>query len=263
MNTANKIVPNESLIKAPDHYPAMPRVIAHFQPQAWVSDNAMNIDGECDLDVTERLLSMPLQDIYQLADDDYLSDELVAGLTEHSGPHYVTVTESVLAFFGVDSLEDITEAMMTKKWLQYRYSTTQHGKLHNVHIFAVVRVEVRNVEAQSHVEAIIQAEAMENLHVRLNRGNDQEYTEEITCFLVDEHDETGVINSVWYGNDGVRPLWKQEETPPLKSYSAKLFQNDDASEVTEFCCEAEDIVHASEQAVNAYPGCTIVLLQLV
>ncbi|MBF6650008.1 hypothetical protein [Methylobacter sp. BlB1] len=96
-------------------YVVLRRVIARFQPQAWVHDTAMNIDGDCDLDVTDRLLDLPLKDILMLEDDDYPSDELVYGLTEHVGPHYVEVKDSILEFFAVEKLTDITEEMLLEK----------------------------------------------------------------------------------------------------------------------------------------------------
>jgi L-fucose mutarotase/ribose pyranase (RbsD/FucU family) len=96
-------------------YAVLRRVIARFQPQAWVNDTAINIDGARDLDVTDRLLDLPLKDILMLEDDDYPSDELVYGLTDHVGPHYVEVKDSILEFFAVDKLADITEEMLVEK----------------------------------------------------------------------------------------------------------------------------------------------------
>lgn len=96
-------------------YVVLRRVIARFQPQSWMHDTALNIDGACDLDVTDRLLDLPLKDILMLEDDDYPSDELVYGLTEHVGPHYVEVKDSILEFFAVEKLTDITEEMLLEK----------------------------------------------------------------------------------------------------------------------------------------------------
>ncbi len=96
-------------------YQVFRRVIAHFQPQAWINDTATNIDGACDIDVTDQLLEMSLKDILFLEDDDYPSDELVYGLTDHVGPHFVEVKDSVLEFFGVERLVDITEEMLFEK----------------------------------------------------------------------------------------------------------------------------------------------------
>lgn len=129
------------------------RVIAHFQPQAWVHDTAMDIDGACDLDVTGRVLALSAEVIHQLEDDDYPSDELVYGLTDHVGPHYVSVKESILEFFGVDRLVDITEEMLIEKRLLYTVPSSSNGvKKHNVHIYAIVRVKVCDIEAESHAD---------------------------------------------------------------------------------------------------------------
>ena len=169
------------------NYLVLRRVIARFQPQAWVNDTAMNIDGACDLDVTDRLLAMPLKHIHLLEDDDYPSDELVHGLTDHVGPHYVEVKDSILEFFAVERLADITEKILAEQRLHYAaQSSSERGKLHNVHIYAIVRVKVSNVEAENHAEAIKKAEDMIDLNGLFNRGSDQEFADDIDCFLVDE-----------------------------------------------------------------------------
>lgn len=169
------------------NYVVLRRVIARFQPQAWVNDTAMNIDGVCDLDVTDRLLAMSLKHIHLLEDDDYPSDKLVHGLTDHVGPHYVEVKDSILEFFAVEKLTDITEAMLAEQRLHYAaQSSSENVKLHNVHIYAIVRVKVSNVEAENHAEAIKKAEDMIDLNGLFNRGSDQEFADDIDCFLVDE-----------------------------------------------------------------------------
>ncbi|MEQ1560614.1 MAG: hypothetical protein ABL933_16965 [Methyloglobulus sp.] len=246
------------------HYQVIRRVIAHFQPQAWIKGYALDVDGDCDIDVTDRLLQMSLADIHDLDDDNYQSDELVYGMTDHVGPHYVTVKDSVLEFFGVDTMIDITEDMLVEKRLEYApQPSSPNGKLHNVHIYAVVRVEVRNVEAENHPEAIKKAEEKAGLHHRLTRGNDQEYAEDIDCFLVDEHGDEGFANSCWYGKDGLTPLQKNNGNPlELHPTVVTIIESKDNNSTLIFECQAEDISHAIEQAKNAYPNGNIVAAML-
>jgi len=188
------------------------RVIAHFQPQAWVHDTAMDIDGACDLDVTDRVLALSAEVIHQLEDNDYPSDELVYGLTDHVGPHYVSVKESILEFFGVDRLVDITEEILVEKRLLYTVPSSSNGvKKHNVHIYAIVRVKVCDIEAESHADAIQKAEVLVDLNALFNKGADQEFADDIDCFLVDEIGDEDYGNSRWYEKDGVTPMAQSQD----------------------------------------------------
>lgn len=53
------------------------RILATFQPQAWQRDYAVDIDGRCEVDVTDKVLSLALDEIIGLDDDDYDTDDLV------------------------------------------------------------------------------------------------------------------------------------------------------------------------------------------
>ncbi|KVV40961.1 hypothetical protein WT27_13650 [Burkholderia territorii] len=89
------------------------RIMAAFQPQAWVNDHAMDIDHRTDVDVTDKVLSLPLDTIHRLADDDYDTDDLVdLQALGHNGPFYVEVSKQVCEFFGVAELSDVTEDML-------------------------------------------------------------------------------------------------------------------------------------------------------
>jgi hypothetical protein len=198
------------------NYLVLRRVIARFQPQAWVNDTAMNIDGVCDLDVTDRLLAMSLKHIHLLENDDYPSDELVHGLTDHVGPHYVEVKDSILEFFAVEKLADLTEKILAEQRLHYAaQSSSEKDKLHNVHIYAIVRVKVSNVEAENHAEAIKKAEDMIDLNGLFNRGSDQEFADDIDCFLVDDVGDEEFNHSRWYQKDGVTLMNQPSHTPEL------------------------------------------------
>jgi hypothetical protein len=82
---------------------------------------------------------------------------------------------------------------------------------HNVHLYAVVRVKVSGIEADSHEEAIEIAEQRVDMNMLFDglqgpRAPDIEYTEyadEITEFLVDEEgDEENEHSDYWKYKDG-------------------------------------------------------------
>ena len=78
--------------------------------------------------------------------------------------------------------------------------------IYDVHLFPLVRVKVRGVEADSQIAAIGKAEAMVNLPRLFDRTGevDTEYAEEISHFLVDEEGDPDFERSEWYHfKDGV------------------------------------------------------------
>jgi hypothetical protein len=80
--------------------------MALFVPQAWISDYAVNIDGEVEFDVTEKILAMPKAEALAMRDDQDATDELArdAGLLEqHSGPFYVAVEMAIAEYFSGDA----------------------------------------------------------------------------------------------------------------------------------------------------------------
>jgi hypothetical protein len=44
------------------------RIVAMFQPQAWINDYATDIDGQEDVDVTESVLALSLDRLHALQD---------------------------------------------------------------------------------------------------------------------------------------------------------------------------------------------------
>ena len=56
---------------------------------------------------------------------------------------------------------------------------------YNVHLYAIVRVKVSDIEAPDPKEACRLAESTEDLYRRFNGPEDQEYGEEIDSYLVD------------------------------------------------------------------------------
>ena len=73
---------------------------------------------------------------------------------------------------------------------------------YDVHIYAVVRVPIRGVDAKSPEEAVKKVDEEVNLHKILDRGI-VEYAEDITEYLVDEVGDDGKIKrSFWLDRDG-------------------------------------------------------------
>lgn len=116
----NVLVPFEAIMKASLHFPAWkrlftalalppggPRVTARFQPQAWVRDNAIDVDAEGDVewDVTHVVATMEREDALQLQDDRDNTDSLREDpnapewIRNWSGPFWVEVEDSVRDYF--------------------------------------------------------------------------------------------------------------------------------------------------------------------
>lgn len=81
---------------------------------------------------------------------------------------------------------------------------------YKVHIFAVVRVGITDIEAESQEEAIDKAEEMLEPYSMFQDlgGMDTEYAEENAYYLVDEEGDEQYLNSKWHSgamiidNDG-------------------------------------------------------------
>lgn len=166
--------------------------------------------------------------------------------------------------YGVDFPLGVSVFLSPADLAESKYYQVVHravnGNLHNVHIYAIVRVTVANVEAESHPEAIVKAEGMVNLHSLFDKGPGQEFAEDIDCFLVDEVGEgADFMNSRWYRSDGITPLTKNQETKRgLYPYRVTLYENMENTETIVFKCQAEDIHHAVQQAENAYSNARVV-----
>ncbi len=104
------------------------RIEALFQPQQWVGDNALPAGEATSIDVTGKVLQMEIEIIRALADDDYDSDELV-NLDDfnHTGPFYVAVADQICDFFGVGSLDELSEESLSKarEWWSRQTKTVQ------------------------------------------------------------------------------------------------------------------------------------------
>lgn len=90
------------------------RIEAIFHPQYDDKPHRGPIGVETTWDATEAVLSLPLQELQALRDDDYASDHLVPApiLDSHSGPYRVEVVEAIEAFFGGAALSELTQAQL-------------------------------------------------------------------------------------------------------------------------------------------------------
>jgi len=73
---------------------------------------------------------------------------------------------------------------------------------YDVHIYPIVRIVVKGVEAESQEEAIKKAEAETDLHALLDRPS-MEYAEDIDSFHVDEEDDPLYERSTSYDKNYV------------------------------------------------------------
>lgn len=97
------------------------RILAIFQPQAWVDDCALDIDGQEEIDITEKVLALPLEKIHRLADQDLATDTVLYDQAlEHDGPNRVEVAEQVCEFFAVSDLSSITEEQLLAERMAYQ-----------------------------------------------------------------------------------------------------------------------------------------------
>ena len=111
--------------------------------------------------------------------------------------------------------------------------------LHTVRIYAIVRVNVFNVEAANHLQAIEKAEEMVDLDALLTRGTSQEFADDIDCYCVDEVGDEEFTKTRWYEKDGVTCYFQKTSNPSdLKPYCAQsLHENKGDSFTIFFECE--------------------------
>lgn len=71
---------------------------------------------------------------------------------------------------------------------------------YDVHIYAIVRVKVQSIEAESQTEAIEKARVNTDMEQAIQEG---EFTDEVTGYLVDEAGDAEFKNTRVYLADGV------------------------------------------------------------
>jgi hypothetical protein len=86
------------------------RLIAHFQPQQWIKDNAVDSDSVVDVDVTEVYLGLSVEERAAIQDNRDNSDALVLKSSDvwekHGGTGYVEVQEAIIAFHAEEDEDD-------------------------------------------------------------------------------------------------------------------------------------------------------------
>jgi hypothetical protein len=86
------------------------KVMARFQPQAWIHNNAVNVDaaGEVEFDVTPEILEMGRERSLTIEDDSWVSDGFQSAknapqwIKNWYGPFYVEVEDSIREYYGID-----------------------------------------------------------------------------------------------------------------------------------------------------------------
>lgn len=90
------------------------RITGRFIQQQWggrKGDDAIFV-GEEEFDATDDILLMEHERLAELDDNDESSDEIGRAHVDWAGPCEVRLVDSVCAYFGVNSLEDITPAAL-------------------------------------------------------------------------------------------------------------------------------------------------------
>lgn len=86
--------------------PTGKRCLASFRPQAWVKDQAVDVDGARHFDITELVLKLGRDEALAIRDNRDESDALAAEaglLVSHGGPYRVECEEAIREFFGLDN----------------------------------------------------------------------------------------------------------------------------------------------------------------
>jgi len=82
----------------------MNRCFAHFTPQAWVNDLAVEIDGAYSFDITAQVIRLGRETSLKITDDDYSADNLWHNNTAsidkpHHGPFVVRCVDEIRQFW--------------------------------------------------------------------------------------------------------------------------------------------------------------------
>lgn len=90
------------------------RIEAEFLRQRWVGDTAEEIGRE-QVDVSAALSGLTHEQVQELRDNDYSTDDLVdTDALGHDGPFEVTVTDAICESLGVNDVDEITAAIWSK-----------------------------------------------------------------------------------------------------------------------------------------------------
>lgn len=87
------------------------KIIGNFYKQEWSghrNDVAVTVGNEA-FDATNAILLLPYSRLIELEDNNENTDELGKSFIDWDGPHHVQITSSICEYFGVDSIDEITE----------------------------------------------------------------------------------------------------------------------------------------------------------
>lgn len=97
------------------------KIVGRFVRQGWggrKNRDALYL-GEENFDATAAILRLPLEKIHELQDCDISSDEVGRACVYHEGPCEVSLEDSMLEFFGVESREDITQGALNAARIRF------------------------------------------------------------------------------------------------------------------------------------------------
>ena len=118
------------------------RIECDFLKQIWggrKGDTAIEVGDET-LDVTDYVLSLPYERFIAIKDNDESSDEIGRAHTDWDGPCEATLKDSILAYFGVEELGDVTpEAFAHAREFALKKAPAQEDEVFDVTLQIKVR----------------------------------------------------------------------------------------------------------------------------
>ncbi|MBU9200297.1 hypothetical protein KTD31_02830 [Burkholderia multivorans] len=101
----------------------------NFVKQRWggrKKDYAEHVSDE-PFDATSYVLLLPLEELVELEDHDQNTDAIGTEFIRWNGPFEVEIVDSILSYFGVDDLEDITEEALVfaREWSNAQPAETE------------------------------------------------------------------------------------------------------------------------------------------
>lgn len=105
------------------------RITGLFTKQAWggkKNKTAMFVSNE-EFDATDHILSMQLEKLVEVKDDDQTSDKIGESHIKWDGPFRVEIEESICSYFGVDDVTQITKEALEFALLHQK-SSVENGE---------------------------------------------------------------------------------------------------------------------------------------
>lgn len=147
----------------PKFTPSTSQIRGRFDRQIWFNDNALSL-GDVNFNATGQVLALSVKDIKKLRDCHESSDRLGQANVEHDGPCSVYIEQSILDFFHLDSINEITPALLSgaRAWYKRQPLRTfnvrvKSVKYKNLRIKARDESEVRQLVPKNQEVAYIKA----------------------------------------------------------------------------------------------------------